>query len=338
MEKTWTILDILNWTTSFLEKKDIKEAKYKTELLLSHVLEMKRFELYLNFDRPLSKKERADFKELLNRLAENEPIQYILGKWEFYGHEFIVNENVLIPRRETEELVEKIIKHIEKSLGQLHGDATNNLYILDIGTGSGAIIISLYKEIMMRRGELHSPSTSQSDSPSTSTIQFIATDISEEALKIAKQNAELNGIEEDAIQFIQSDLFNDLEKNTGQIDFAHTIMISNPPYVSLSEYNELEKELAFEPQNAITDNGDGLYFYIELIKQIKEKKIKKSFFEFGYNQKDALEKLCKENNLEDVKFYKDLSSKWRMMEIDYWLSLIIFTNSGTTTKASATKP
>jgi len=301
MEKTWTVLDILNWTTAFLEKKDIKEAKYKTELLLSHILEMKRFELYLNFDRPLSKKERDEFKELLNRVTENEPIQYILGKWEFYGHEFIVNENVLIPRRETEELVEKVIKYIESE--------KEILYILDIGTGSGAIIISLYKELMMRSSG--KPMCLPAD------IKFIATDISEKALEVAKQNAELNGIEKDAIQFIQSDIFDNLDNNSVQIDFAHTIMISNPPYVSLSEYNELEKELAFEPQNAITDNADGLYFYIELIKQIKEKKIKKSFFEFGYNQKDALEKLSKENKLENVEFYKDLSKNWRMMEIDY---------------------
>ena len=315
MEKTWNILDILNWTTGFLEKKNIEEAKYKAELLLSHVLELKRFELYLNFDRPLSKKEREDFKLLLNRLTENEPIQYILGKWEFYGYDFFVNKDVLIPRRETEELVEKVINYIKESPEQ-------PLYILDIGTGSGAIIISLYKEIIMRRDELHSSSSQELNPPTP--IKFIAIDISEKALNTAKENAKLNGITEDEIKFINSNLLDELvpyqaqhdsENNNEQINYAHTIMIFNPPYVSISEYNNLKNELFFEPKNAITDNDDGLYFYIKLIKEIKERKIKKSFFEIGYNQKEALTKICKENGIDNFKFYKDLSDNWRMLEI-----------------------
>jgi len=304
MEKTWNILDILNWTTSFLEKKNIEEAKYKAELLLSHVLELKRFELYLNFDRPLSKKEREDFKLLLNRLTENEPIQYILGKWEFYGYNFIVNKDVLIPRRETEELVEKVINYIMENVGgALCSSPSSPLYILDIGTGSGAIIISLYLELKKKLKE------------NSKNIKFIAIDISEKALNTAKENAKLNNIKKDEIKFIKSDLLYELEKNIGQIDYAHTIMISNPPYVSVSEYNKLKKELFFEPKDAITDNDNGLYFYIKLIKEIKERKIKKSFFEIGYNQKKALTKICKENGIDNFKFYKDLSDNWRMLEI-----------------------
>jgi len=318
MEKTWNILDILNWTTDFLEKKQISEAKYKTELLLSHVLELKRFELYLYFDRPLSKKERADFKLLLNRLVDNEPVQYILGKWEFYGYDFIVNENVLIPRRETEELVERIVKYvnaleIEESGEQVEGEAVIGqprraththppLYLLDVGTGSGAIIIALYLELKKKLKE------------NFDDIKFMAVDISEDALEIARKNAELNEIGQGEIEFVKSDLLYDVEKNIWQ-ETANLIMVSNPPYVSLSEYNNLEKELSFEPKNAITDNGDGLYFYIKLIKEIMEKKIKKSFFEIGYNQKDQLTKICEENGIENFKFHKDLSGKWRMLEI-----------------------
>jgi len=289
MEKTWTVLDILNWTVEYLDKKSIEEGKYKTELLLSHVLEMKRFDLYLNFDRPLSQKERDTFKEFLNRLVKNEPIQYILGKWEFYGYEFIVNENVLIPRRETEELVERVIKYL---ISTNKADLVN---ILDIGTGSGAIIISLYLELKEKLKK-----------EDFEKLKFTAIDISQEALTVAKKNAELNDIYD--IGFIKSDLFDKFE---GNID----ILVSNPPYVSLSEYNNLSKELFFEPKDAITDNNDGLYFYNKLISSVMERNIKKSFFEIGYAQKEKLEEICIKNNIKKMKFHKDLSSNYRILEI-----------------------
>jgi release factor glutamine methyltransferase len=213
-----------------------------------------------------------------------------LGKWNFYGYDFIVNKNVLIPRRETEELVERVVKYLMNYQGQ------DLLSILDLGTGSGAIIISLYLELKSKLNE-----------DDFKNIKFLASDISKDALNVAKENAKLNGIED--IEFIESDILNEVENN---ID----ILISNPPYVSLSEYNSLEKELFFEPKNAITDNKDGLYFYIKLINSIKEKNIKKSFFEIGYNQKDQLTLICKENNIENFKFHKDLSQKYRILEID----------------------
>ncbi len=288
MEKTWTVLDILNWTINYLDKKNIEESKYKTELLLSHVLKLKRFDLYLNFDRPLFKQERDSFKELLNRLIKNEPIQYILGKWEFYGYDFIVNKNVLIPRRETEELVEKVIEYLI-SLDN------KKLNILDVGTGSGAIIISLYLELKKKL-----------NNDDFKKLNFTAVDISEKALNVAIENAKLNNI--DDINFIKSDLLCELENN---ID----ILISNPPYVSLSEYNNLKKELFFEPQNAITDNKDGLYFYNKLINSIMERDIKKSFFEIGYNQKEDLIKICKQNKINNFNFHKDLSGNYRILEI-----------------------
>ena len=294
MDKIWTVLDILNWTTTFLEKKNIEEAKYKTELLLSHVLEFKRFDLYLNFDRPLSQEERKTFKKLLNRLTESEPIQYILGKWEFYGYDFIVNKNVLIPRRETEELVEKVINYITNYEKQ-YKTFENTLNIFDVGTGSGAIIISLYMEL---KNKLKKENFEK--------LTFTAVDISEKALVVAKENAELNNAEN--INFIKSDLLYGVENN---ID----ILVSNPPYVSLSEYNNLKKELFFEPKQAITDNNDGLYFYNKLISSVTEKNIKKIFFEIGYNQKNSLTEMCSKYKIKNFKFYKDLSGNYRIFEI-----------------------
>ncbi len=253
MQKTWNVLEILNWSTSFIEKKNIEDAKYKVELLLAQVLELDRFQIYLNFDRPMSKLERENFKTLLNRLANNEPIQYILGKWDFYGYSFCVDKNVLIPRPETEELVEKIIKYVKKM------NILDKINIIDIGTGSGAIIISLYNELKKELNE-----------KDFNNINFIASDISQKALEIAKINANLYNAN---INFITSNLFESIEEEN--ID----ILISNPPYVSLSDYNELKKEIFFEPKIAITDNKDGLYFYNELLKEVKDRDISKAFFE-----------------------------------------------------------
>ena len=291
MEKLWTVLDIINWTVDYLNRKNIEEAGYKTELLLADVLGLKRFDLYLNFDRPLSQKERNDFKEYLNRLVNNEPVQYILGKWNFYGYDFKVTNDVLIPRRETEELTEKALKYLLKS------NLNERFNIVDVGTGSGAIIISLYLELKnkLKRDVFEK-------------IIFTATDISQKALEIADENARINIGDTHGIKFLKSDLLTEINQ---EID----LLISNPPYVSLNDYNKLSKELYFEPKNAITDNGDGLYFYRKLISEVKKRRIKKAFFEIGYNQKKDIEEICLGNNISDFKFFKDLSGKYRILEI-----------------------
>ncbi len=288
MQKIWNVLEILNWSTSFIEKKNIEDAKYKIELLLAKVLELDRFQIYLNFDRPMSKLERESFKELLNRLVNNEPIQYILGKWDFYGYTFYVDKNVLIPRPETEELVEKVIECVKTI------DSIDNINILDVGTGSGAIIVSLYNELKKELNE-----------EEFNNINFMASDISKNALEIAKINAKTYNAN---INFIASNLF---ENINSEID----ILISNPPYVSLEDYNKLKKEIFFEPKTAITDNKDGLYFYNELLKEVKDRNITKAFFEIGYNQKSELELICNKYKLLDFEIYKDLSNQNRILEI-----------------------
>ena len=286
----YILSDIFNWSKDFLIRKGIEEATYKLELLLSSVLNLSRFELYLNFDRPLSVKERADFKKYLMRLANNEPVQYILGEWDFYGYNFKLNENVLIPRRETEESVERILKFL------LYREFNNEkLSIADIGTGSGAIIIALYNELKKNLGI-----------ENFKKINFMATDISEKALEVASLNAEINDARD--ISFINCDLLSDIKENIN-------LLVSNPPYVSLSDYKHLKKELFFEPKIAITDGYDGLSFYYRLIKEIKDRNIEKSFLEVGYNQKEDLELLCYNENIKNFKFHKDLSGNYRILEI-----------------------
>jgi release factor glutamine methyltransferase len=287
--KTWTLLEILNWTTNFLKEKNIKEARYKTELLIADILKMKRFELYTNFEYELMKSESTLLKEYIKRVISREPIQYILGRWEFYGYELTINKNVLIPRSETEELVEKIIEFIKNK------DIEDDFTILDLGTGSGAIIISLYKELENLLTE-----------EKFRRIKFIASDYSLKAIDIAQKNSVTYNSN---IEFIHSDLFQNLEEK--RID----LLVSNPPYISIDDYNNLEKELFYEPKIALTDNNNGLYFYEQIIQFINKRKISSTFLEIGYDQKELLTQICKANNIDNFQFYKDLSQNDRMLII-----------------------
>ena len=221
-----TVLEAINLSTEFLGKRDIESPRINAELLLAHTLNCKRLDLYLSYDRPLNEDEVNIYREFIRRRSKSEPLQYIIGKVEFYGLEFNVNPSVLIPRQETEILVETIINSVNKE---------DNLRILDIGVGSGNITISLAKHLAFSK--------------------IIATDINEQALATAKANAELNGVLE-RINFINHDIL------TGNLNDEFDIVVSNPPYISQKEFPELKDELkVYEPKNALTDYSDGLSYY-----------------------------------------------------------------------------
>ena len=216
-----------------------------------------------------------DYKKLLNKY----PIQYLIGYVNFYGYKINVNEDVLIPRYETEFLVEKTIKYYKKLFN-------NKVSILDIGTGSGAISIALKKNI---------------------DCDVTACDISKKALEMAKNNAKSNNVD---INFIESDIFNN-------INDKYDIIISNPPYIANNEEVEYSVD-KYEPHLALYANDNGLYFYKEIIKNAS-KYLNDKFivaFEIGYQQADDIIKIV-DNNFTDVKtiIEKDLSGKDRYLFI-----------------------
>ena len=216
-----------------------------------------------------------DYKKLLNKY----PIQYLIGYVNFYGYKINVNEDVLIPRYETEFLVEKTIKYYKKLFN-------NKVSILDIGTGSGAISIALKKNI---------------------DCDVTACDISKKALEMAKNNAKSNNVD---INFIESDIFNN-------INDKYDIIISNPPYIANNEEVEYSVD-KYEPHLALYANDNGLYFYKEIIKDAS-KYLNDKFiiaFEIGYQQADDIIKIV-DNNFTDVKtiIEKDLSGKDRYLFI-----------------------
>lgn len=232
-EKVWTVLEVLNWTADYFKGKGIKSARLDAELLLAKALNLSRLELYLKFDRPLTQDERESFKMLLKRRANFEPIAYILGEKEFFSRSFIVTPACLIPRPETELLVERVIEI---------GQGRSRPVIIELGTGSGAMAISLKLALDCR---------------------IYATDASLEALQIAALNAKRFGLE-DKVDFITSDLF------AGLKDIKADIIVSNPPYVPTAEWTSLPDEIKkFEPGIALDGGQDGLKVYRKIIDEVE---------------------------------------------------------------------
>lgn len=276
-----TVLESLKLSTEYLEKKSIESPRINAEILLAHVLNCRRLDLYLSFDRPLSDDEKNSYRELLKRRALREPLQYITGYVEFYGLRLNVNSSVLIPRPETELLVEEVIKHVKEG---------SRVKILDIGTGSGNIAIALASNLP--------------------DAQVTGIDISGEALRTAAANAELNTAPE--IKFINKDITRDPIFNE-----MFDIVVSNPPYVSIDDFNSLQPELkVYEPQIALTDDGDGYKFY-RIIIGSAEKFLKPGgliFFEIGKGQSIVIKKIMEENNFSDIEVFYDYAKFDRIIK------------------------
>ena len=223
--------------------------------------------------------EPSKLEEGLKRLKNGEPVQYIIGNVEFYGYKFNVNKNVLIPRFETEELVEKTIKYIKKYFNK-------KIDIIDLGTGSGCIAITLKKEV---------------------DCNIDALDISVDALEVAHENAKINNAE---INFINDDMLNPLNKK-------YDVIISNPPYISYDE-EIMDIVKNNEPELALYAKNNGLYYYEEIIKNankyLKEKNI--LAFEIGYKEGEYLKEYSKKYFKDAIiKVEKDLSGKDRFLFI-----------------------
>jgi release factor glutamine methyltransferase len=270
-----TILEAINRSAEYLVKKGIEDARVNAELLLCNILNCKKIYLYLNYDRPLSEDEVALYRNALKRRGDREPLQYINGKMEFYGLQFKVDKTVLIPRPETEILVEEVIKD----------NSDIALRILDIGTGSGNIAVSLKCNLPM--------------------AVITAIDISEEALKTAIENAELNSCS--GIEFIKLDI---MSESVNILD-PYDVIVSNPPYISKYDFLKLEPELrVYEPGNALSDMSDGYLFYKRII-TVSERLLKpggKIYLEMGAGQSADIKDLLLKNNYKNITITKDYQS------------------------------
>jgi len=234
-----TILELLNWSTYYLADHQIENPRLNAELLLARSLNLSREGLYIHFNDPFREKEKETLEQFMRRRISGEPLQYILGRQEFWSIDFKVDPRVLIPRPETELLVEQAISILSKNpRGKIP-------LVLEIGTGSGAIAISLAKEVR--------------------DIFLIATDISRDALLLAKENARSAGVF-GQIEFVHGNLFDPFSPLKGREKFE--LILSNPPYINHSEIQGLAREVKdFEPVIALTGGENGLEFYRSIVLQ-----------------------------------------------------------------------
>lgn len=273
-----TVREIKERTEAFFESKGVSEARLDTDVLIAHVLHLKRLELYLDMDRPLTESQLAALRPLVKRRANREPLQYILGTVEFYGMELKVDKRALIPRHETEELVDRVVK-------QLH-EAPER--ILDLGTGSGALALAFVREYPEANVD--------------------AVDVSSSALSLARENAQSLGLES-RIQFHEGSWFAPLGSGKNQYD----LIVSNPPYLTPKEMATAEPEVtAHEPHAALVSGEDGLDAIREIFSEVGQFLKAEALFalETGIGQQADLDALSTAANLEG-KHYKDFSGRPR---------------------------
>lgn len=263
----WTIGSLLRWTQQYFSTKGVESPRLDAEVLLSHILQKERIYLYVHFDEPLEGAELARFREMVKQRVKRVPVAYIIGEREFMGLPFKVSPAVLVPRPDTEILVEAVIKEL--------GEKTDPVFA-DIGTGSGAIVLSILKNI--------------------ENAQAAAVDISADALMVAKENAQRLELSE-RVDFFQGDLY---EPVRGRIFDA---IVSNPPYIPDADIEGLEPEVReYEPYGALAGGVDGLDFYRKLVKEGAALLRPGGFiaFEVGIHQAQAVAALADE----DIAFSK----------------------------------
>lgn len=276
--KPWRIIDLINWGTDHFTGKGIENARKEIEWLLCNVLNFERIDLYLKFENLLKTSELQNLRSMVKRRVAGEPFQHIIGKAPFYGRDFIVNSSVLIPRPETEILID-----ILKGNGKVSS-------LLDVGTGSGCIAITCALENLSEK--------------------IYATDISPDALQVTQENMQLHNI--GGIRVACHDF---LKKG---FKTRFEVVISNPPYIGVNEIDNLQEEVRnFDPRQALTDYADGYVFYRRFAKKFDDIVSSGGYILLeigGVVHKEGVEKIFSKARLQ-VKFYKDLQGDFRVAEV-----------------------
>jgi len=272
----WTTLSVLDWTTQKFADAGIAGARLEAQLLLAHVLKCSRVQLYTGFDKPLAEPELAGYRDLIKRRLAGEPVAYLLGEHEFWGLPFAVDASVLVPRPDTETVIE-VVKSVAPAASR----------VLDLCTGSGAIAVSLAKEL-----------------PAASVV---ATELSPEAAAIAKINAERNTVA-DRVEVRVGDLWAPVAGE--QFD----LIVSNPPYIASEVIATLSAEVRREPRMALDGGRDGLVFYDRICAGVAEHLAPGGWLvvEHGFDQADAVRARFEAVGLVDVVLVHDLAKNPRV--------------------------
>jgi release factor glutamine methyltransferase len=276
---TWTTLSVLEWTTKRFSEAGISSARLEAQVLLAHVLQCTRTQLYMGFDKPLGEAELAAYRELIKRRLAGEPVAYLVSEHEFWGMPFHVDPSVLVPRPDTETV-------IEVARG-LRSDRTAACRVLDLCTGSGAIAVALAKEL-----------------PAAS---IVATDVSEAAVAIARKNAARNGMGE-RVDVRVGDLWAPVGDET------FDLIASNPPYIASTVIPTLSAEVRREPVLALDGGADGMVFYDRICAQARAHLVPGGALvvEHGFDQADQVRERFERAGLTHVTLVHDLAKHPRV--------------------------
>jgi len=289
-QPSWHIGDLLKVTTQYLKKKGIESPRLTAEILLAHVLGTDRVNLYLQFEKPLTENELSGYRKLISRRVRREPLQYITGTQEFWSMEFHVDSRVLIPRPETEVLVEQALARA----GESEPERGNPRRLLDLGTGSGILAVCMAKELP--------------------TWEVWATDSSADGLEVARLNSEKHGVG-DQIRFLEGDLFQPL---TGEGILFHLIL-SNPPYVGEGEYGSLPPEVRdYEPRVALAAGKEGMAFITRILHDAPDFLVPGGclLLEMAPGQTEPAMKIAEETGFyHDVHRVRDYSGRHRVISV-----------------------
>jgi release factor glutamine methyltransferase len=282
----WTIMKLLQWAVTYFKSHDIDSPRATAEILLSHALAANRIDLYLHYDQPLNAAELNRFKVVVKRRIKREPVAYILGHKEFWTLDLEVSPEVLIPRPETECLVERALENLAAA------PDLSRKHILELGTGSGAILLALASEKPRHA--------------------YWGTDISAGAIRLAQRNAICHGLAEN-MRFIVADWFAPFAARTDLFD----MIVSNPPYIKTEDLEQLRPEIkAFEPLVALDGSADGLRCLRHIIESahLYLKPGGRLILEMGHDQKTPLTQIIDRcGQYEDISYYTDYSGYDRII-------------------------
>nr|WP_315048177.1 peptide chain release factor N(5)-glutamine methyltransferase [uncultured Leptotrichia sp.] len=282
VEKEENLKMLLDKSVSFLEKNEIPEARLKAEIIFSNVLGIERMMLFTKYKDEIDEEKKNKIREYIHKIGKEKfPIQYLLNEQEFYGRSFYVDKGVLIPRLDTEVLVEKALNILNKG-------SIEEPKVLDIGVGSGVIGITIALEVP--------------------TSKIMGVDISEKALEISSKNKKI--LKAGNIKFIKSDLFENIEYK------KFNMIVSNPPYISSDETDVMSEDaLLHEPSEALFAGSEGLYFYNSISKKAMEYLDDNGYllFEIGYKQGEIVAKIMETYGFKNVEIAKDLAGNDRVV-------------------------
>ncbi len=283
----WTIIKILSWTESYFKNHAIDSPRLAAEMLLASSLDIERLDLYLQHDRPLEKQELEGFKTLIKRRIQNEPVAYITGEKGFYESEFKVGRGVLIPRPDTETLVEAALDIVKETPSESYPKN-----ILELGVGSGAVVVSLAKVFPDHH--------------------YFANDISKKALGIAKKNSET--IVQDRVR-----LFCGSWLDAIKVFPIFDLIVSNPPYIPTGDIPGLQAEISvFEPVTALDGGADGLDCYRKIFETAHRNLVPGGclLLEIGFDQKEGLREIFEQHSgYGSIEFIQDLAGHNRVAKI-----------------------